>query len=87
MTKAELEKDRDEWKQQAESLKEDLDSLNEAYSEIENKLYDYVYEYANNPESLGIKDIDNFIFRLKVENLYTEELENFIEYYLKYHNE
>lgn len=83
MTKAELEKDRDEWKQQAESLQEDLDSLNEAYSEMENKLY----EYANNTESLGIKDIDNFRFRLKVENLYTEELENFIEYYLKYHNE
>lgn len=83
MTKAELEKDRDEWKQQAESLQEDLDSLNEAYTEMENKLY----EYANNPEALGIKDIDNFRFRLKVENLYTEELENFIEYYLKYHNE
>ena len=30
MTKAELQKDRDEWKQQAESLQDDLDSLNEA---------------------------------------------------------
>ena len=29
MTKAELERDRDEWKQQAESLQDELDSLNE----------------------------------------------------------
>ena len=35
MTKAELQKDRDEWKQQAESLQDDLDSLNEAYAELE----------------------------------------------------
>lgn len=76
MTKAELEAENKE-------LKEKVENLEEAYTEMENKLY----EYANNPEELGIKDIDNFRFRLKVENLYTEELENFIEYYLKYHNE
>lgn len=49
---------------------------------MENKLY----EYANNPEALGIKSIDNFRFRLKVDNLNTEELENFIKYYLKCYN-
>ena len=39
MTKAELQKDRDEWKQQAESLQDDLDSLNEAYAELEEQNY------------------------------------------------
>ena len=87
MTKAELEAENKELKEKVENLEDEITGLEEAYSEMENKLYEYVYEYANNPESLGIKDIDNFRFRLKVENLYTEELENFIEYYLKYHNE
>ena len=35
MTKAELQKDRDEWKEEAESLQDELDSLNEAYAELE----------------------------------------------------
>ena len=35
MTKAELQKDRDEWKQQVESLQDELDSLNEDYAELE----------------------------------------------------
>ena len=83
MTKAELEKDRDEWKQQAESLQDDLDSLNEAYSELE-------YINANLVNSIGnyyITDVDNFISRLRMENLYTPELEQFMEYYLRYHND
>ena len=83
MKKAELEAENKELKEKVENLEDEITGLEEAYTEMENKLY----EYANNPESLGIKDIDNFRFRLKVENLYTEELENFIEYYLKYHNE
>ena len=83
MKKAELDAENKELKEKVENLEDEITGLEEAYTEMENKLY----EYANNPEALGIKDIDNFRFRLKVENLYTEELENFIEYYLKYHNE
>lgn len=80
MKKAELEAENKELKEKVETLEDEITRLEEAYIEMENKLY----EYANN---LGIKAIDNFRFRLKVENLYTEEIENFIEYYLKYHNE
>ena len=32
----------------------------------------------------SIKDLDNFIWKLKLENLYTPELEKFINDYLKY---
>ena len=83
MTKAELERDRDEWKQQAESLQDELDSLNEAYSELERINADLV----NNVGDYYITDVDNFISRLKMEDLYTPELEAFMEYYMRYHND
>ncbi len=34
-----------------------------------------------------IKNLDNFIFKLKCENLYTEQIENFIENYMKFYND
>lgn len=90
MKKAELEAENKELKEKVETLEDEITGLEEAYSEMEeaySEMENKLYEYANNPEALGIKNINNFRFRLKVENLYTEELENFIEYYLKYHNE
>ena len=81
MTKAELEKDRDEWKQQAESLQEELDSLNEYVTELENKNYELSNDICG-----CIKDIDRFIYRLKLEDLWTDELGEFLENYLKFHN-
>ena len=82
MTKAELQKDRDEWKQQAESLQDDLDSLNEAYAELE----EINYKLSNNMDINSIYDLDDFIFRLKIENLYSTELEKFIEDYMRFYN-
>lgn len=82
MTKAELQKDRDEWKQQAESLQDDLDSLNEAYSELE----EINYKLSNNMDINSIYDLDYFIFRLKIDNLYSNELEKFIEDYMRFYN-
>ena len=82
MTKAELQKDRDEWKQQAESLQDDLDSLNEAYAELEEQNY----KLTNNMDINSIYDLDDFIFRLKIENLYSTELEKFIEDYKRFYN-
>ena len=82
MTKAELQKDRDEWKQQAESLQDDLDSLNEAYSELE----EINYKLTNNMDINCIYNLDDFIFRLKVDDLYTDELEKFIEDYMRFYN-
>ena len=82
MTKAELQKDRDEWKQQAESLQDDLDSLNEAYTELE----EINYKLSNNMDINSIYNLDDFIFRLKIENLYSSELEKFIEDYKRFYN-
>ena len=82
MTKAELQKDRDEWKQQAESLQDDLDSLNEAYAELEEQNY----KLTNNMDINSIYNLDDFIFRLKVDDLYTDELGKFIEDYMRFYN-
>ena len=82
MTKAELQIDRDEWKQQAESLQDELDSLNEAYSELE----EINYKLSNNMDINSIYDLEDFIFRLKVYDLYTDELEKFIEDYMRFYN-
>ena len=82
MTKAELQKDRDEWKQQAESLQDDLDSLNEAYSELEA----INYKLSNKMDTNSIYDLEDFIFRLKIDNLYSNELEKFIEDYKRFYN-
>ena len=82
MTKAELQKDRDEWKQQAESLQDDLDSLNEAYAELEEQNY----KLTNNIGTNRIYNLDDFIFRLKVDDLYTDELGKFIEDYMRFYN-
>ena len=81
MTKAELEKDRDEWKQQAESLQDELDSLNEYVTELENQNF----ELSNNI-CLGIADLDNLEFRMKLEGLWTDKFASFLSDYLKFHN-
>ena len=82
MTKAELQKDRDEWKEEAESLQDELDSLNEAYAELEEQNY----KLTNNMDINSIYDLDYFIFRLKVDDLYTDELGKFIEDYMRFYN-
>ena len=82
MTKEELQIDRDEWKQQAESLQDELDSLNEAYAELEEQNY----KLTNNMDINSIYNLDYFIFRLKVDDLYTDELGKFIEDYMRFYN-
>ena len=82
MTKAELQIDRDEWKQQAESLQDELDSLNEAYAELEEQNY----KLTNNIGANCIYNLEDFIFRLKVDDLYTDELGKFIEDYMRFYN-
>lgn len=54
-----------------------VEELEEKIEELEEKLAEYQEDYVN---------IDNFIQRLKLDNLYDEKIENFIEEYLKYYN-
>lgn len=35
----------------------------------------------------GIRNIDNFVWKLELEGLYTPELKQFLEYYMRYEND
>lgn len=50
------------------------------------EITDVLDELDDIDDSNTIKDLDNFIFKLKVEDLYTEEIETFIENYIKFYN-
>lgn len=43
---------------------------------------DFVKDYSGN----GIQDVNTFIDKLKLDNLYSEEMEKFIENYMKFYN-
>lgn len=66
-----LNDDVDYWINEANELEEQLE---EANTELEDATY-------------GIKDIDNFIWKLKVNDLYTSQVKDFLNYYLKYYND
>lgn len=63
-------------------------------NEFDSTCEDLIETIQNYQESLeeleianGIRDIDNFIWKLKLENLYTPELEKFLEHYMRYEND
>lgn len=84
MTKAEIERDRDDWKQTAESLQDELDYLNEAYTELENENFELTQQLEHGDSS--IKDVSYFKSMLAMENLLTSELEEFMDYFMRWHN-
>lgn len=72
---------------------EELDELEETIAELQNsvdELEDEVYDLRCKlvrVDDCGIKNTNNFIKWLHLENLYTPQLEEFIKYYLRNHNE
>ena len=61
-----------------------LDTINDSINEIDgivNDIDEKLEEYGD-----SIKDVNNFIFELKLNNLHSQELEKFIYEYLKYKN-
>ena len=67
-----------------ERLQDELDRLSDFYTELENQYADVIDAYDDTD---AIKDVHYFKLRLEIEGLLTPELENFIDYYVKYHNE
>lgn len=57
-----------------------LDNMRDAIANFQYELDEYKVNEC-------IRNIDNFIWKLKCENLYTDELESFINNYLKYNND
>lgn len=82
MTKAELLQENKKLKEEIDALEAELISLNEAYCETEKQ---FVFKASENN---SITNIDDFIFRLKSENLKgwdAYDFENFIRNYIKFY--
>lgn len=87
-TKEELIQIINEKNERIEELEDDLKDAqleNDELSEENEKLESQLEEQVG---SEGIKSLENFIWKLKLDNLYTPELESFInDYYMRYHND
>lgn len=62
-----------------------LDNIGYDLSETK-QLLDNLEEEIKYKEKQSIKDINNFKIELRKNNLYTDEIENFIEQYMNYYN-
>lgn len=86
MTKQELEEKIKELEDMVEARDMALDNADDAYSELEDKLYRMEVEMDELKKN-GIRDIDNFKNRLALDGMLTKELEREIDQYLRYYNE
>lgn len=66
-------------------INDHLDTIDENLSDIDEIVQELNYKFGE-PDQITIKDIDDFIYGLTVNGLYTKEIEEFISYYLKYKN-
>lgn len=69
-------------------LEDKEEELEEELRELEDELSDYEHEFKGLEKYQEGEwfDIDNFIYRLKLENLYDDKMEKFIEDYIKWYN-
>ena len=79
-------KKKEEKKTKSEILEEKIQEIRDNLNNIDD-VWDNLDDLVDEDESKSIKDLDNFIWKLKVDNLYTPELEKFIEQYMKYYND
>lgn len=70
-----------------EDLQQRYNDLDALYGELERNASDKQVKIINEANKPKIKSLDNFIWKLKCENLYTDEMAKFIEDYLKFYNE
>lgn len=69
-----------------EDIREQLDHSIELIEEACQALDEEVAKYENGDIQV-INDVENFIRRLEMDNLYTPELDRFITEYLRFHND
>ena len=69
-------------------LEDKEEELGEELRELEDELSDYEYEFKGLEKYQDGEwvNVDNFIYRLKLENLYDDKMEKFIEDYIKWYN-
>lgn len=67
-------------------IEEKIEEIETILHEELNERIDELKELLDVEEPNSIKDLDNFIWKLKLENLYDEKLERFINDYMKFYN-
>ena len=67
-------------------IEEKIEEIETILHEELNERIDELKELLDVEEPNNIKDLDNFIWKLKLENLYDEKLERFINDYMKFYN-
>lgn len=73
--------------EQVEKLENDVDYWQQEYSNMEEIKDDLEYQNKDLLMKGGIKDLENFIWRLKLDGFYFDKLGDFIEEYKKYYND
>lgn len=58
-------------------------TLKTRINELEDEFYDLQEKYDN----VKLKDTDNFVRQCKIRNLWTKELDDFLEEYLRFFND
>ena len=87
MNKEQLEKELAKAKETISEMAQKIDDLETELEIADDELEDLREQASKFEDYDGIKDMDNFIWRLKQDNLYTEKLEEFIKNYFKWHND
>lgn len=83
MTKLELEKRISELENERNQLYNDL----EYYRDMEQRVLEIEKKAMDILDKFPIKNWNYFITRMKIENLYTQEFEDFVNDYLKFYND
>lgn len=74
-------------------LEEKIDDLENEVSSLESdnedldKEIDKLNEQLEEPCEEGIKNLENFIWRLKLDGVYTDKIQDFINNYMRFYNE
>lgn len=67
-----------------DNLEDVIKTFRDSINDMDNAL-DYLDSLVKN-DSKKINNLDNFIWRLKLDNLYNEDIENFINNYIEFYN-
>lgn len=85
-TKEQLISMLEEREEKIEQLEQDVDYWQHEYNDIYSEKEQLEADTKDIQIDNCINNLDNFIWKLKIDNLYTPELEKFIEQYMKYYN-
>lgn len=87
MTKDELLDLVEELEIKFKELENDIDYWQKEYNDIAEQADDLQSQVDDLNMKGGINDLSNFIYRLKVDGFYCDKLQQFINEYLRYHND